>query len=68
MAVAFYVPEDDGGSGEPAQNASGASSVVHSPPLSPVSPDHLIQAFYEALYRCSQGGKLIKKNLINFFK
>lgn len=60
MAVAFYVPDDEGSGGEPAvQSASGTSSVVHSPPLSPVSPDHLIQAFYEALYRCSQGGKKI---------
>lgn len=59
MAVAFSVP-DDGGSGEPINPnipASGASSAMQSPLLTPVSPDLLMQAFYEALYRCSQGSK-----------
>lgn len=56
MAVPFYVPDQDG-------NASGSSSSGHSPnttssatqtPLqSPVSSEHLVQAIFEVLYRCS---------------
>lgn len=62
MAVGFYAPDEDAGvAPRSATNRStansGASSVMHTPPLTPVSPDTLIQAFFEALYRCSQTRK-----------
>uniref|UniRef100_A0A336N6H7 CSON007616 protein n=1 Tax=Culicoides sonorensis TaxID=179676 RepID=A0A336N6H7_CULSO len=62
MAVPFCLPdqnnEDAAGSStaSASQNASGASSTMQSPLQSPLSDAHFIQAFYEALYRCTQGG------------
>lgn len=70
MAVGFNAPVDeDAGVARRSSRStanSGASSVIHTPPLSPISPDHLILAFYEALYRCSQPGKSYI-NLVTLF-
>lgn len=67
MAVPFCLPSDQNnddaagstGSASTSQNTSGASSAMQSPLLSPVPDAHFIQAFYEALYRCTQGGKYL---------
>lgn len=59
MAVG-YAPDEDAGVAPRSNRSSfnsGASSVMHTPPLTPVSPDTLIQAFFEALHRCSQSRK-----------
>lgn len=67
MAVPFCLPDPDpdtdrtSRSGATSQPVSGSSSTVQSPLQSPVSDAHLVQAFYEALYRCAQEGKSILK-------
>lgn len=63
MAVPFYLPDADeqqrinnnnnnnnSGSSQP---QSTATSATQTPLQSPVSGEHLVQAFYEALYRYS---------------
>lgn len=64
MAVPFCLPDQNNddtagstGSASTSQNVSGASSAMQSPLQSPVTDAHFMQAFYEALYRCTQGGK-----------
>lgn len=62
MAVPFCLPDqhnnnDAAGSASASQNTSGASSAMQSPLLSPVTDAQFMQAFCEALYRCTQNGK-----------
>lgn len=62
MAVPFYVPDADEQrtSGSSSQSQSTTTSATQTPLQSPVSGEHLVQAFYEALYRYSNSvaGKL----------
>lgn len=55
MAVPFYVPEEEDQRGVASNNStppqSANSSPTTSPLQSPVSGEHLVQAFCEALYR-----------------
>lgn len=55
MAVPFYVPEEEDQRGAVSNNSSppqsANSSTTTSPLQSPVSGEHLVQAFCEALYR-----------------
>lgn len=62
MAIPFCLPDqqnnnDASGSASASQSTSGASSAMQSPLLSPVTDAQFMQAFCEALYRCTQSGK-----------
>jgi hypothetical protein len=64
MAVPFYVPDaeeqsDDRSNTIASQVPSGSSSTTQTPLQSPVNGEHLVQAFCEALYRYSYGGKFL---------
>lgn len=58
MAIAFYVPDEEDLSHTASGTTTTGTSSVQSPPASPINPNEFIQAFYDALYRYSQTGKL----------
>lgn len=59
MAVPFYIPEQNesgDASNTPNHYPNTTSSATQTPLPSPISREHLVQAFYDALYRCSING------------
>lgn len=55
MAVPFYIPEEDNSQAENTTQAIPIpSQSPQSPQMSPIDNDMIVQAFYEALCRCSQ--------------
>lgn len=59
MAVGFFLNEDDEHYNGSYQTVITTNSATQTPLQSPVSREYLVQAFCEALHRCSITGKLI---------
>lgn len=61
MAVGFFAPEDDERPNAmyyTHPHVATTNSATQTPLQSPVSREYLVQAFCEALHRCSIAGKL----------
>lgn len=67
MAVGFFLNEDDEHYTSSYQTVITTNSATQTPLQSPVSREYLVQAFCEALHRCSIAGKLIFLNFFLYF-